>query len=677
MMKSKNARRTIKLSAMAIALSSAFAANAAMREIDEITSRLITPTSQVGFGVGYLFGENMRFGQYTGLKQPGWLMNLNADIVRREAETGTWWYVKAHDLGHDSRDVRVEHTRQGAWTYYLEYAELTRHSQYDVTTGLTGVGTNDLTINGTSLRTINPSTRRESIAVGGGFVLPAGWDVNVRFKSEEKQGTRLFGRGTPGAQQWLADPIDFTMQQVDVTLGFTGEKFQMQTGYYGSFFMNEYRALNITDPAGDPTNSRNIASFSPLGLPPDNYAHQFYVTGGYNFTPTTRATFKVSKARSTQEDRFFLETAPGVTTDSLEGEVETTFLQAGITARPNSKLSLLANVRQMDRDDQTPIQQFFVTGGRTYDGRNEPRSVKSTFGLAEATYRLGGGYSVTAGLDYEARERNTSALRVVSFREETREHGYRLALKRMMSATLNGSIAFQRAIRGGDDFETNVLADGSDGSNVLAPIHLADRERDKLKLTASWTPTRDFSLQGLIEFSEDSYGGRLLGAREGNASVISLDAAYAINDFWQTTAWALRNDTRIDQAARTGSNDWQSHTRYRDVAAGVGIKGTVSEKLKIGFDFSESQSDGQFLFASADTAAESLPDVGYSMRTTKFFGEYRMKPDLALRLDVVHERWETDDWQWRDYVYSDGTTITQDSSQDALFVGLMAVVTWR
>ena len=35
----------------------------------------------------------------------------------------------------------------------------------------------------------------------------------------------------------------------------------------------------------------------------------------------------------------------------------------------------------------------FETGGSTYDGKNEPRSIKTTVGTGEATYRLGGGFS--------------------------------------------------------------------------------------------------------------------------------------------------------------------------------------------------------------------------------------------------------------------------------------------
>jgi len=290
---------------------------------------------------------------------------------------------------------------------------------------------------------------------------------------------------------------------------------------------------------------------------------------------------------------------------------------------------------------------------------------------------LGAGYSVTVGLDYESRERNTSPLRVVSFREETEERGVRLALKRMMSETVNGTLSVEKSKRDGSDFETNLQADGSEGSNLVAPIHLADRDRDKVRLTGDWTPTRQLALQGMVEFARDEYDGRTLGPREGNAQIFSLDASYAFNDFWTGTAWVQRADTRLEQDSQSGGSNWTARTRYQDRSFGVGLKGTVNYTLELGADLSESHSDGMFLFSSADSELESLPDVGYQVQTLKLYGKYQMRPDVALRLDMVAQRWKTNDWQWADYVYSDGTTLSQDDDQNALFIGVTAVIGWR
>jgi predicted porin len=61
----------------------------------------------------------------------------------------------------------------------------------------------------------------------------------------------------------------------------------------------------------------------------------------------------------------------------------------------------------------------------------------------------------------------------------------------------------------------------------------------------------------------------------------------------------------------------------------------------------------------------------------KLFTEYALQKNADLRVDVIFENWESDDWQW---VYSsglawqygtatDGTTVITDPKQNAIFLG--------
>ena len=127
----------------------------------------------------------------------------------------------------------------------------------------------------------------------------------------------------------------------------------------------------------------------------------------------------------------------------------------------------------------------------------------------------------------------------------------------------------------------------------------------------------------------------------------------------------------------SGGSTWTARTRYKDRAFGLGVRGTVGDRLELGADLSESHSDGMFLFSSVDQTAESLPDVGYQLQSVKVYGKYRARADFTMRLDLVAERWTTNDWQWADYVYSDGTTLSQDEDQNVVFVGVMAIIGWR
>jgi hypothetical protein len=85
-------------------------------------------------------------------------------------------------------------------------------------------------------------------------------------------------------------------------------------------------------------------------------------------------------------------------------------------------LSLLANLRYDDRNDKTPVVDYFptvVTGTAT--GVNEPRSIKTTAASSRrATASLG--FRVIGGLDYEEKKRNTSDIRSSASGEDRRNH---------------------------------------------------------------------------------------------------------------------------------------------------------------------------------------------------------------------------------------------------------------
>jgi hypothetical protein len=147
----------------------------------------------------------------------------------------------------------------------------------------------------------------------------------------------------------------------------------------------------------------------------------------------------------------------------------------------------------------------------THNGQNEPRSFKNVIGKLEASYALPASFRLTGGLEREDRKRNTSPVRSVSHRDETEETSYKLDLRRSLSETINGAVSFVHSEREGSDWLVNTRNDGSIGSNLIHPLHLADRDRDKLRLSLDWTPVERLSLQLMAEAAQDDYSGRTLG----------------------------------------------------------------------------------------------------------------------------------------------------------------------
>jgi MtrB/PioB family decaheme-associated outer membrane protein len=532
---------------VAAAAATLLASSALSAHEEDTVEALAEPESSLSLGLGYASSDAPRFGLYNGIDDDGAYLLGDVDYVRRLDESGTWFRLDGRNLGLDSREIRFEHERQGDWGYAIDYNQIVRNEPYTVNTTLTGIGSTTQTINiGAPLREVDLDSEREILTFEAQKFLPRNFDIRVKFQNEEKDGDRIFGQGDfggpPNAFFFLAEPIDTTTQQIDAVLSFTGERLQLSGGYYGSFFDQHKDRIDVV----------NGTANTPVALPPGNHAHQGYLTGGYSFTPTTRGTFKVAYSSATQDDTFIVPSANGRT--NADAGVDTFSLKLGLTARPLPKLSVRSNLRYEDRDDRTPVD-IYVTGAgpnSTYDGTNVPHSRKTLRGNLEASYRLAGGYRVTGGVDIEQLERTVPDVRSVVYREDTDEITYRVELQRAMSETVNGRISISRSERDGSDFLTNFLNGGSPGSNLINPLNLADRDRNKLRMMLDWAPTEELSLQLVGHYTDDDYdGANPLGPGDGESWLVSMDGAYAISDEWQATAWYSHEHTEFKSTTCT------------------------------------------------------------------------------------------------------------------------------
>lgn len=666
---------------------------------EDKVAALIHPDSRVSAGVFNISEDNQRFGMYNGLTDEGANVFADIDLVRRDDATGTWLRLTGRDIGLPTLELRAEHNRQGDWGYFLEHNRIPRVTPYDVRTGVTGIGTASLTVpvpavagTPTTADETVIETERQRTVFGISKAFGPRWELNARVSREEKTGSRLFGRGTPNLQEFLAEPIDSLTQLVDLSGNYTDERMQVSLGYYGSFYNNMNSALFVDGGSGNlaSTAGTNVP-LTPIALPPDNEAHQFHLSGAYNFTATTRANFKVAHTKATQEDDFIPIAVNGTNISGrtdLGGRVDTTQAKLGVTSRPIPHLFLLGDLRYEDRDDKTVVAQYSSVGTST-DGFNEPRSRKTTAGKLEATYRLPYDIQGTLGYDLEKIERNVEGVRIVGYRKETEEDVLRLELRKRFSESLNGSIAISDGERDGSPYITLTNCSpqpACTASNKVQPIFIADRERTKVKLTGDWMPTDTLSLQFILEDAQDRYGpGRdatNVGVREGKAQLYSLDAAYTVNDDWRLTAYASRFATDISQASGgSAATVWTGTVRNVGDTVGVGVRGKLGDKWSVGGDALLGRDDTEYRLGGA--ASTDLPDIHTRIATYKLYGTYAMDKATTLRLDLIHDRRKTDDWTWNGdaanagYVYTDGTWLFQNPKEIVNFIGLSVQYVFR
>lgn len=741
----RNMMEKFQLTVLAAALMTVFGP-ARAEEGDELR-QLTKPDSAVSFGAGYWDRDRPQQGIYDGMRDKGSYGLLDAEIVRRDEATGTWLNFRGRNLGLDTREIRGEVLRQGDIGAFVESDRIVRRHPLQINTGLQGIGGTNMTVSGalagsSDFRLLsNPvvlGTERDLLHLGFYKNVVEGIDLNVSFKNEEKTGTRHWGLGS--APAFLAEPIDTTTRQLKMSVDYTAERLQLTGGYYGSWFENDNslvlaRVNNGVNAATTPGDARS-PTITPLTLPLDNQAHQLFLNGGYNFTPTTRGMAKLSYTRATQDQRLptfdlaFPNDRFVGAPSSLDGEVNTTVAQVGLSSQPLPKLSLVANLRYQDVDDKTPLRGFVgsnTTGAITV--HNTPHSFATTSGKLEATYQLPERFNLIGGVDLSRQDRSYplfEAERFVPFRSKLDENTYRLQLRRSLSETVNGSIAYLRSERDGSEF----LATEEFPSDLINPIHIADRDRNKWRATVDWAPTESFSLQGNVEDSRDEYGNsasRPYGLRDGAAQLYSLDATYSLSENWSMTGWYSHDKTKANQfgarwtrpdstvtppVLETYELDKAYHLKDVGDSVGFGVRGSFASKVKIGADLQwtrnrseyrdEISTTGPGLALTPDGAATAartargttpLPDIENKLTKLALFAQYALDKRSELRADFIHERWETNDWTWMvnnaafTYTasgsgsaaspFTDGTTVSVNPKQISNFVGVRYIYRYQ
>lgn len=688
------------LSAVSLALAGA----AQAQEVDPAIAELTRPESAVSVGLGYWSKDRPRLGTYDGMSQEGAYGLFDALINTRDDRTGTWFILDARNLGLATTQARAEWLRQGNFGVFAEYSRTPRDEPYTVFTGVQGIGTTTQRVPTPSATTrgeLHLGTMREGI--GGGFskVLGGGYDFRFSVKSEDKTGDRLWGRG--GAPEFAAEPIDSNTRQMEAILAYVGKAFQVQGGYHGSWYTNHNSLVDTAN-----INAAGVTS-NPffLSLPLDNQAHQVFVNGGYNLSERTRATFKVAYTHATQDEQ--IPVGPGVPVfsgapTSLDGQIDTTLLQAGLTSRATNDFSWLASLRYYDSNERTPQVRVIQTAavcGTCVD--NTPLRFETITGKLEGTYRMAYGLSVIGGIEHATQDRDVpfghanaaglDAQRFVPWRAEMDETTYRLELRRSLAETVNGRIAYSYSRRDGSEF-TPAVADAPQ-SNLINPIHIADRDRNKVKLMLDWAVIEPLTLTFNVEYAKDEYGysdTRPYGLRDGTASVISVDGAYAISEKWQLSAWYTHDNAKATQFGQRNANGGaaeaikEANLEDTGDTFGVGLRGALTARLRAGLDVLYSKNVNKYpetlsltgagtLYPAAGgvAAVGPLPDITNKMTRIKLHAAYAVKKTSEVRLEYTHEIWKTDDWSWMfangtPFTYgatTDGTQVTQSPKQTA------------
>ncbi|MBM3582169.1 MAG: MtrB/PioB family decaheme-associated outer membrane protein, partial [Alphaproteobacteria bacterium] len=622
---------------------------------------LIHPQSRVEIGIAGIGDESRKFGSFNGMAGGSGVYPIfDASILQRDDKTGTWLRFNAESLGLEGGEFRFEHERQGDWNYFVEGGRSNYTNPNVITTSVVGLGsTNIIRTNGLR-REVELEMNRDKLKLGGAKKLGDGYEVSFSAREERKTGMRQWG---VQGFFFVAEPIEFTTQEYQGTISYTGKQLQMQAGYLGSIFQNEAERVVTTG-----------STHGDVSLPLNNMMHQVFVNGGYSFTPTTRGTFNASYGLLTQNETFFEPNTRSGRTD-LGGKVHNTLLNLGLSSRPTKDLSSRVKMRYEERNDVTP-QVAYVAGSTARTGYNIPFSRGTANTDAEVTYQLPMQFKLVGGIGYEHWDRTSPAIRHASFRTKTDEVSARLDLRRPLLENLSGSIGYVHSERFGSGHQIT----GTGGVNANDPILWANRSRDKGRATLNWSPTNDFSLQWLGEISRDVYGARDIGPQEGNAYFSSLDANYKFADDWDVSGWLAWNTIQMEQMFLDGSVPFVSRLRHIGKAIGATLTGKPVDNIKFVADLQRSEDTSVHGFAPTTAIATgigpSLPDIEYRQWLLTLTGDYALADNSGIKLKYGFAHVTARDWTWKGMVYANGAEVKIPDNEQTHFIGLSYYHRW-
>ncbi|MBA3056898.1 MAG: MtrB/PioB family decaheme-associated outer membrane protein [Gammaproteobacteria bacterium] len=651
----------------------------------------------VSVGAGAIDGskaDRAIFGQYNGLRDNSVVGLLGVDYSLRNPETSAWVEFQGANLLGDTRELGLVWKKPGNWKFTADYGELVRYEPNTINTGLLGAGSSTPQVVAIAAGTgndLNLKTKRAGLGLGFTKIISPALQLQVDVKSENKTGARPFGAfmnclastsstclAVPGlAVLMLPEPIDANHSQVEARLSYAMEKLRVSVGYYGSFYRNANSTLNPSGPftgVADPM----------LALPPDNQAHHWDLSGNYDFTTSTRGTFKLGYTTASQ-DAGFVSAGPAA---NLGAKVNTTLAKVGLTSRPMPKLSLLADLRYENKDDQTPLANYNSVG------TNRQLSSEKTLGKLQANWQFNSDYRGTLGADYEFIDRGvftpSSVLSsMVPLRQKTVEGGIRAELRRRMADDLSGAISVSSSQRDGSNWlqgnpgvpgVTKVFypASSFDLTQTVFMPTLADRQRDKIKLFADWQANEKLSLQFSAEEGRDKFSTpSAYGLQSTRMNQLGVDWGYAVNYNWALNGYLSRSGQTLNQARYAGSVMAFDNT---NLAASIGVTGKATSKVHVGGSLTyvdDKSVYAQTLTASAPPtllAGGGLPDIVYRQTALKLFANYALEKGSSVRLDFVHQHVSANDWAWGNngtqFAYSDGSTVAQSQDQNVSFIGI-------
>ena len=598
---------------------------------DAATDALTKPTSTIDFGTLYSTNPSARFGQYNGLNSEG-AYGIGAFDIRggngynQDSNSGLRWKLGGSNLGTTSRSLDGSISNQGKWKINLGYDELQHNITDSFQTPFLGdPGQNNFTLpsNFGSINTTggtpgtrslsnaqksafhneNESVNRKTGSFNTTYTFSEQWSAQVDYKHLDQSGAKLIGTGSQAGiglvggltakgegVNILFNPTSYQTDNINTTLNWKGNKGHLSGGYFGSIFHDDYNSLNWQNPMATTAGSCsgvNCYSNNTMSTAPSNSLHQANLTGGYDFTSTTKLAGGFSYGYNQQNSSYAPTLIPqfsgvannmmqanGLPTNSLNGVVETKHGDIKLTNQSIKDLTLTVGYKINERDNNTNsnIYKYQNIAGDPYQGVNTPYSNRKMQYEASAAYRLTKAQNISLGYEHENINRwcngvalgGAQCVSSPTTNEDKMNLNYRL--KALDDVSFNAGYTYaNRKATNDPNFRANagnydptlgaVSHSALNAGNFLGYIAYpyANRNQNVGKVGVNWQVTQKLDLGVNGRYTYDTYDATL-GVQNGQSAGVNVDTTYNFTENSNVSAyWNWQNGQRNLRSGNNGS----------------------------------------------------------------------------------------------------------------------------
>lgn len=234
-----------------------------------------------------------------------------------------------------------------------------------------------------------PAIYRKAGTISAGYNLNSNWNVNGVFFRESQKGARPIGlimNSSPSASTTsgfgleLPEPINYFNNLVRLGADFGWRSLVVQGAYIGSFFQNNTSTLAWDNPFRLTAETITNPLTGAMALYPDNHANYFSFAAGTDLGKYLHVTASITPGFLKQSQAFLpYTTNTAITTcgngtqacnslavlpaANLGGDTQTLAMNYTISTASWKNVTLKANYRQYDYNDNTPVRAFTPVQG--------------------------------------------------------------------------------------------------------------------------------------------------------------------------------------------------------------------------------------------------------------------------------------------------------------------------